>query len=384
MKKSKKIIGIVLCFILIFSITATILIVSANTKQTDVVITVDKTELTTGDSAIVSVKVKTNYPVATMSIPVFYDKTLVEVSNTTANLTYYSVKSVTTDLQSKDTSKVYANTGVNSDKFGFVLVTYIGGAKQEVPELIDEVVLTFKITAKSAVNGTEIIKCVGQSAKTDSNVAGMLYFGATVNGNVIDAVPENVENVDLSKAQASVSIGLVGNTLTLNPNAPFEAKIDLDNNLDGKYTGTIYGFDTLGWNENWEADGSISDFFTTAYGDQYLEVIVGEAGVETTGTIVNVLDKNGDIIESYVYIYFGDIDLDGNVGESDAMLAADYEMLYEGFDTLDAFMAGDLDADAVPGESDALLMADWESLYETFPYQSDVGAGNYGIIYEIF
>ena len=135
MKKSKKIIGIVLCFILIFSITATILIVSANTKQTDVVITVDKTELTTGDSAIVSVKVKTNYPVATMSIPVFYDKTLVEVSNTTANLTYYSVKSVTTDAQSKDTSKVYANTGVNSDKFGFVLVTYIGGAKQEVPEL---------------------------------------------------------------------------------------------------------------------------------------------------------------------------------------------------------------------------------------------------------
>ena len=384
MKKSKKIIGIVLCFILIFSITATILIVSANTKQTDVVITVDKTELTTGDSAIVSVKVKTNYPVATMSIPVFYDKTLVEVSNTTALLGDYSVKSVTTDAQSKDISKVYANTGVNSDKFGFVLVTYIGGAKQEVPELIDEVVLTFKITAKSAVNGTEIIKCVSQSAKTDSNVAGMLYFGATVNGNVIDAVPENVENVDLSKAQASVSIGLVGNTLTLNPNAPFEAKIDLDNNLDGKYTGTIYGFDTLGWNENWEADGSISDFFTTAYGDQYLEVIVGEAGVETTGTIVNVLDKNGDIIESYVYIYFGDIDLDGNVGESDAMLAADYEMLYEGFDTLDAFMAGDLDADAVPGESDALLMADWESLYETFPYQSDVGAGNYGIIYEIF
>ena len=385
MKKSKKIIGIVLCFILIFSITATILIVSANTKQTDVVITVDKTELTTGDSAIVSVKVKTNYPVATMSIPVFYDKTLVEVSNTTALLGDYSVKSVTTDLKSKDTSKVYANTGVNSDKFGFVLVTYIGGAKQEVPELIDEVVLTFKITAKSAVNGTEIIKCVSQSAKTESNVAGMLYFGATVNGNVIDAVPENVEKVDLSKAQASVSIGLVGNTLTLNPNAPFEAKIDLDNNLDGKYTGTIYGFDTLGWNENWEADGSISDFFTTAYGDQYLEVIVGEAGVETTGTIVNVLDKNGDIIESYIFIYFGDMDGDGAVGFSDSATAYDYEMLFEGIDTLDTFIAGDIDGDTMPGFADAATMFDWEMLAEGMPFQSDIAEKIYGnIIYEIF
>ena len=175
------------------------------------------------------------------------------------------------------------------------------------------------------------------------------------------------------------------NTLMFNENAPFEAIIDLENNLGGEYTGTIYGFDTLGWNEDWTVDGTIADFFTTAYGDDYLEVIVPDtAGVETTGTIVNVLDEDGNVVESYVFIYFGDIDMDGNIGESDAMLAADYEMLYEGFDTLDAFMAGDLDADALPGESDALLMADWESLYETFPFQSDIGAGNYGIVYEIF
>ena len=385
MKKSKKIIGIVLCFILIFSITATILIVSANTKQTDVIITVDKTELSTGESAMVSVKVKTNYPVATMSIPVFYDKTLVDVSSTTAILGDYSVKSVTTDYQSRDTSKIYANTGINSDKFGFVLVTYIGGAKQEVPEKIDEVVLTFKITAKSAVNGTGIIKCVSQSAKTESNVAGMLYFGATVNGNVIDAVPENVENIDLSKAQASVTIGLVGNTLTHKSNAPFKAVVDLDNNLDGKYTGTIYGFDTLGWNENWETDGSISDFFTTAYGDQYLEVITGESGVETTGTIINVLDKNGDVIETYIFIYFGDMDGDGAVGLSDSAIAEDYEMLFEGIDTLDTFMAGDLDADSMPGLSDSATMFDWEMLAEGMPLQSDIAKNVYGnIIYEIF
>lgn len=175
------------------------------------------------------------------------------------------------------------------------------------------------------------------------------------------------------------------NTLVLNENAPFEAYIDYDNNIDGEYTGTIYGFDTLGWNDNWEVDGAIADFVTTAYGDDYLEVIVPECGVETTGTIVNVLDDEGNIVESYVYIYFGDMDMDGEVGESDAGMASYYEMWYDGIDSLDVFMAGDLDADTMPGESDAGVMSYWSMWYEGLPTQADVGANVYGcIVYEIY
>ena len=175
------------------------------------------------------------------------------------------------------------------------------------------------------------------------------------------------------------------NTLVLNENAPFEAYIDYDNNIGGEYTGTIYGFDTLGWNDNWEVDGAIADFVTTAYGDDYLEVIVPDCGVETTGTIVNVLDDEGNVVESYVYIYFGDMDMDGEVGESDAGMASYYEMWYDGIDSLDVFMAGDLDADTMPGESDAGVMSYWSMWYEGLPTQADVGANVYGcIVYEIY
>ena len=386
MRNNKKVIGIVLSLILVISITATFFIATANTKETDVIISVDKTELSSGESATVSVKVTSNYPIATMSIPVFYDKTLVDISDVTATLADYSVKSAITDAQSKDTSKVYANTGLNSDDYGFVLVTYIGGAGQNVPETMDSVVLTFKITAKSGVSGAETIKCVSQSAKTDENIAGMLYFGSPVSGKTINSIPENIENIDLTQAQVNVKIGGEPNTLTFNENAPFEAIIDLDNNLGGEYTGTIYGFDTLGWNEDWTPDGVIADFFSTAYGDDYLEVIVNEdVGVETTGTIVNVLDEDGNVVESYVYIYFGDIDGDGAVGLSDSAIAEDYEMLFEGIETLDAFMAGDMDADSMPGLSDSAVMFDWEMLAEGMPYQADVAANIYGnIIYEIY
>ena len=174
------------------------------------------------------------------------------------------------------------------------------------------------------------------------------------------------------------------NTLVLNENAPFEAYIDLDNNIGGEYTGTIYGFDTLGWNDNFEVDGTIADFYSTAYGDDYLEVIPADGG-ETTGTVVNVLDEEGNVVESYVYIYYGDMDKDGMVGASDAGMAEYYEMMYEGIDTLDSFMAGDLDGDAMPGSSDAGIMEYWEMMYEGMPLQADVAAGVYGsIVYEIF
>ena len=144
--KKLKIIAFVLVFVLLI---ATVIVTSvANAKTTDILITADKVTLLAGESATVSVNVTTNYPVATMSIPVFYDKTLVDVSEAVATLSEYSVANTTTDSQSVDTAKVYANTDIDENKFGFVLVTYIGGANEEVAESIDEVVLTFKITAK--------------------------------------------------------------------------------------------------------------------------------------------------------------------------------------------------------------------------------------------
>ena len=383
MKNQKsKIIAFVLVFVLLI---ATVIVTSvANAKTTDILITADKVTLLAGESATVSVKVATNYPVATMSIPVFYDKTLVDVSEATATLTEYAVANTTTESQSVDAAKVYANTDIDENKFGFVLATYIGGANGEVAETIDEVVLTFKITAKESVSGNAAVKVVEESAKTSGNVAGMLYFGAVPNGKTITDIPENVESKDLETAIVNVKIGADKNTLVLNENAPFEAVIDYDNNIGGEYTGTVYGFDTLGWSDAWEVDGTIADFFTSVYGDENVEIINGYSDVETTGTIINVLDNEGNVVETYTYIYFGDIDMDGAVGSSDAAIADYYEVYYEGYDTLYQFMAGDIDGDAFPGSADAATMDYWEVYYEGMPTQADIAAVASGNIYEIF
>lgn len=317
MKKSKKIIGIVLSLILIIGIGTTVFIATANTKETAVAITVDKAELSPGESATVSVRVTANYPIATMSIPVFYDKNLVTVSDATATLTDYAVKSAITEEQSADTTKVYANTGINSENFGFVLATYIGGAGEDIPETMDNVVLTFKITAKVGVAGTETIKCVTKSAKTDENVAGMLYFGSPVSGRTINAIPENVENIDLSNALANVIISSEGSALIAN--ADTTAVVDTEN----KY---IYGVPAGVSAED------LAEYFTVVNGT--FQMVANDGGYTNgTGATLVVKDTAGNEVDHYTLVIFGDVNGDG------AVTGADYGIV------MNASLGGDIEGE---------------------------------------
>ena len=112
MKKKNKIIAIIIALILVVSVLVVGTV--ANTKNSSIAISIDKTELLAGQSATVTVTASADYPVATASIPVFYDKTLVTVSNATTTLTGYDVANVTTDLTAVDISKIYENTNISS------------------------------------------------------------------------------------------------------------------------------------------------------------------------------------------------------------------------------------------------------------------------------
>ncbi len=298
MKKSKKLIGVVLSVALVISVLATVLIVTASTKETSILVDVDKTELSAGESATVSVSVTSNYPVATMSIPVFYDKTMVDVSEPVATLTDYAVSSAVIDAMCVDTSKIYDNTNVSEEKFGFVLANYIGEAGADVPETINGVVLTFTITAKENVTGNAVVKCIAETGKTTDNIAGMMYFGATVSGTTIDEIPENVENVDITNAEKSVKIENGVPELTAKANTT--AVIDNEN----KY---VYGI---------TAGDSVENYVSVENGT--LELVPTSSGVTNgTGTIINVKNSSGELVDTYTLIIFGDVNGDGVITASD-------------------------------------------------------------------
>ncbi len=297
MKKKNKIIAIIVALVLIVSVFVVGTV--ANTKNTSIAILIDKTELTAGQSATVTVTASADYPVATASIPVFYDKTMVAVSNATATLTGYAVAEVTTDLTAIDSAKIYANTNMNSEKFGFVLVTYIGGANDTVSTIDNKTVLTFTITAKSDVSGDALVKCVTESAKTEDNIEGMLYFGATTSGTTITSIPENVENIDVENASKSATITTGG--------ADLVAKADMPTVIDNtnKY---IYGI---------TAGDSVEDYIQVNNGS--FELVANSLGYTNgTGATVKVKNTSGTVVDTYTVIIFGDVNGDGIVSDTDA------------------------------------------------------------------
>ncbi len=298
MKKSKKIISLLLAVAIVISVLATALIVTATEKKATVSISVAKTELSAGESTTVSVTVVTDFPVATMSIPVFYDKELVSVSDAVAVLDGYSVKNAIVDSESADVDRVFANTGMDQEKYGFVLVNYIGGAGAEVPESINGVALTFNVTAKNSASGTAIVKCLGESAKTEENIEGMLYFGATVSGRAINEIPENVENVDVTNALSEIEIMNAAPKLV-----PLEGTGGVVDN-ENYY---IYGI---------EAGSNIENLFAVENGK--INLVENENGVTNgTGATVQVLDGGNEVIATYTVIVFGDVNGDGEIDNLD-------------------------------------------------------------------
>lgn len=365
-KKSK-----IIAFVLVFALLITTVIVTsvANAKTTDILISADKENLSAGESAIVSVKVTTNYPVATMSIPVFYDKTLVDVSDATTTLTEYSVANTTTESQSVDTAKVYANTDIDSSNFGFVLATYIGGANEEVAESIDEVVLTFKITAKADASGSAAIKVVKESAKTSTNVKGMLYSGASTSGKTITEIPENVKNITLTNAIANVKIGADKPQLKLTEKGKAAGAVISESlcTSDG-FTGALFGVETLGF--GYDEKLTLQQAFEPDEG--YIVVdTTNSNGKETTGAVVNLYTDDDELVASYVFIYFGDVNKDGMIDGMDASNIDEYLNFMLDVGTEYELMAYDANADLMIDGMDAASIDEYLNFVGDLVSQSD-------------
>lgn len=149
--------------------------------------------------------------------------------------------------------------------------------------------------------------------------------------------------------------------------------IDVNNNNYGEYTGIIYGIDTLDQNPDFAPLTDLASALTTNNGDDYLVIEANENGIESTGATITVVDENGDVLETYVFVYFGDIDGDGMITGIDGALASDYEVTYEGLSSYAQYVACDIDGDGMATGIDGALAADFEVTYEGVDYQYNIG-----------
>ena len=369
MTKAKKAISVVLAVVMIAGLFA--FGAFAADQNATITVSASETQVEVGATVTVTVAATTDYYAAAASVPVYYDTAAFDLvpDSVTPSADLYGAG--------------YTDTAINTTEAGCVMVAFIPKAGGTAKQLSNTTLFTFQLTAKANAQASPIAT-KADDQKTATNIGGKLYLGAYSTADVNTATVTAVGQ-EFSLTNTAVNIGSVvtePNTLVIKETAPSQPVIDKTNNCG--YTGSVYGMDTLGWNDELTPEGAISDYLTTTLGDEYLRITTPDSGVETTGTLVEVLgaDKSS-VVETYVFIYFGDVDQDGLVGSSDDFVVSYYEANYIGIDSLPQFIASDLDGDGWPTSADGFTMTYYESNYTGMPSQADVAALAVGNVYEL-
>ena len=135
----------------------------------------------------------------------------------------------------------------------------------------------------------------------------------------------------------------------------------------GEYVGLLYGVDTI----NGE---SLEDYFTTESGS--VEFCENENGVLSTGSVILLKDNNGNVVEKYVFVYFGDVNGDGTVDITDsADIEAHDQWLANFDDDSAAYYAADVNYDGTVDITDSADVEAQDQWLAELDSQATIAAG---------
>lgn len=358
MARSKKILSLVLAVAMVIGVFA--INAFAVAPSATLTLSANAAQVASGDTITITVTANSNenYYVGPFGIPLTYDATLVSfVSATVADI--YGNSTTDSAINSSASGKVVAQGW--STASGNPVAPNLNGANVAL--------VTFTFTATA--DGTATFGIDTADQKTATNPSGKFFVGSFDGSNPNNANLTQIGHT-LTVNPVDVTIGSAEpNTLVIKDTAPQTPIIDTVN-VEVGYNGTIYGIDTLDQNDDFDAKATLAECLTTTLGDDYL-VIEDVNGYETTGTIIKVLDADGStVLETYVFVFFGDVDCDGYITSSDGFIASYYEVYYEGIDTLAQYMAADLDGDGMISSSDDFIASYYEVNYEGITGQPDI------------
>lgn len=364
MTKAKKVLSLVLAVVMVaatFAFSA-----SAATQNATFTVSVDKATVSQGEVITVTVNLTTGYYAGPTNVPVYYNPAVFEfVAGSVAGANIFGATA--TDVQSHND----AATGCL--KVAFIPNTADGTA---AAKLLNGTLFTFQL--KAIADGTSDIGLKAEDQKTATNIGGTLYCGAYTS-SAIDNNPATVGQT-FAITNTSATVGSAEKpTLAVKDTAAVTPVIDTVNKFG--YTGSVYGIDTLG---SVTLDGELAENLTTTLGDEYLRITVPESGVETTGTIIEVLDTDlTTVLETYVFVYFGDIDADGMISSTDSFFAEYYEGAAEGIDYAYQLLAGDVDGDGMLSSTDGFFFEYFEGAGEGLDKQSVIAEIVCSNVYEL-
>lgn len=379
MSNIKKIIGIVLALVMVLSMASVAFAADGDAYTISFEVVDGKTELTAGDYTTINVKLTTNFNASAISIPVFFDgsQVTVEASTTLEN-------SNIADETAKDVAKYYESVEHTPDTSALRALVYIAPYYSEIKKYNNETVMTLKITANEDIKTDDVLfECMEGSIKTTEHPAGALYVAKNSSGtNEVDSLPEVVNDATITNATATIT--LKGNSaepeLLLSEYGESVGAVisrdycTSDEDSEGNtFAGCVMGIDTLGM----YTFDTLDDCLTTPAGSITINTDDSN-GSETTGTVIELRNDDGEIVERYVFIYFGDVDRDGMITSGDSSIISDYELTLDGLNYEYELLAADVDADLMVTGADSSIISDYELTLDAegsfYPQQSEIAA----------
>ena len=287
MKRSKKIIGIILAAVLVATALTFGLYAAANSDSASVTITADKTSVDSGGDVNITVKITSSFYASTVSVPVYYDASKFELKNASALLG----ESVIVDSESPEYDRLFANSGLNRSTYAAVGFVYIAPLDASLQKFENTTAFTFTLQAKSGIAGSGYVFCNPKSVKKAATPDGRLYFGKNSSGTAtLDSLAENVENVSVAGTTKAITVRAADVTPSINPYG--STSVDSRKNII-TVTPESANISALG---------------------NYFDIINGSFTSTGSGTkeSVNVITTNGASYSTYTLVVKGDVNGDGN------------------------------------------------------------------------
>ena len=354
MVKSKKILSLALALVMALGVLTMGVFAAKTTPTATFTVSSSASEVANGDEVTITVKANATetFYAGPMSLPIEYNASLFEYvadSATVANI--YGAGTTKSAVKAEAGKLTVALTPSTS---GAVTAPDLNGANLTV--------LTFKLKAIGTTGSSTV--AIANDQKTAANIGGKFYCGSFDSANPKTAELTEIGQT-LNRVDTTISYKSAGKPELVLTDRGTEMGTVIDRTSTcNDYAGYVYGIDTLNDGED------ILDFVKTDVGS--VEVVENEDGMVSTGATIVLKDAKGEVVETYVFVYFGDVNGDGmiDLSDSDAVesSAVFIEEIEEGTAT---FMSADVEVDGMLDLSDSdaieahcVFIADLPTQYE--------------------
>lgn len=359
MTKAKKALCLALTVVMVIGVFAFSALAADQTATFTV--TASETQIEVGDTITVTVMAETDYYAAATGMPIYYDEAVFDyVAGSLQVVEVFGTGGATS---------VFDNAAEPAGLLNVVIVPL--DSYGAVSRHLSGTLLTFQLTAKA--EGTSEIGLRAEDQKTESHIGGPLYCGAYASEDVTSAVTATGQTFILNNTTVTVGTAAEPELQLTEAGASAGGVISIAYGVSDGYTGVVMGLETLGYNMTDDMI-TLEDALTTPSG--YIEIDTSKSGgAETTGAEIKLYSDDGELLETYVFIYFGDVNMDGLVSSSDATAIEEYEFYIADIAEEYRLLAADLNGDYFPSSADATMIEEYEFyIVDSLPSQSACAA----------